>query len=292
MMKNRYPVTQLIAYIFLILMTICILSPLVLLFISSITDESTLIVNGYSFMPDKLSLEAYSYIFTKGESILRSYRTTILVTIIGTAGNLLLSSMFAFGLSQPNLPGRKFLSFFVFFTMLFNGGLVPSYLMWTGTFHIKNTIWALILPNFLMSAMNVILMRTYFMTSIPGALYESAEIDGASQFTIFRKIVIPLGKPILVTMGVFTGLAYWNDCTNGLYYITDTRKFGIQNYLNKLITDAQFLMQNATMSSSQLMPSMSIKMAIAFIAIIPILIVYPFLQKYFQSGISLGAVKG
>lgn len=292
-MKTRYLGTQIVANTVLSLLTIAIVMPIILLFISSITEEKYLLVYGYSFFPKALSLEAYSFIFTKGDSILRSYSITIVVTLIGTTINLLLSSLFAYPLSVKKLPGRNAITFYVFFTMLFNGGLVPSYLMWTGMFHIKNTFPALIVPNFLMGAINVLLIRTYFSTSIPDTLYEAAQIDGAGQLRIFYGIVLPLGKPILVTIGLFSGLTYWNDWTNGLYYITNTKMYGIQNFLNKLITDAQFIMQNSsTVSTMQLLPSTGVKMAIAFVAMLPIILIYPFLQKYFQEGIMLGAVKG
>ena len=186
--------------------------------------------------------------------------------------------------------------FFVFFTMLFNGGIVPSYIMWTGTFHIKDTIFAQLLPNFLLSAWNVMMIRTYFTTSIPDGLYEAAEIDGASQFTIFWKIVLPLGKPILVTMGTFAGLAYWNDWPNGLYYIVkNTGLYNVQNLLNQMVQNIQFLTQssnsNVTAAASTI-PATGIQMAIAFVAILPIMLIFPSFQKYYAKGIALGAVKG
>ena len=178
--------------------------------------------------------------------------------------------------------------------MLFSGGLVPSYIMWTTTFHIKNTIWAYILPNFLLGAFNIILVRTFFSTSIPNDIYEAAKIDGAGYPTIYWKIVLPLGKPILVTIGLFAGLSYWNDWTNGLYYVNQSDMLSIQALLNRMIQDIQALAAHSTADSGALMqiPQVSIRMAIAFVAILPILLVYPFLQKYFASGIMLGAVKG
>ena len=178
--------------------------------------------------------------------------------------------------------------------MLFSGGLVPSYIMWTTVFGIRNSLWAYIFPNFLLGAFNVILVRTFFTTSIPTDIYEAANIDGAGYMTIYWKIVLPLGKPILVTIGLFTGLTYWNDWTNGLYYINKSSMFSIQTLLNRMIQDIQALAAHSTANSGALMqiPQVSIRMAIAFVAILPILLVYPFLQKYFASGIMLGAVKG
>ena len=282
--------------IFLLLLVAVMVLPFVLLFMSSITEEGTLVRNGYSLFPEKFSLEAYRYISTNGEKIFKAYGVTVFVTAVGTAMNVLLTSMLAYPLSQKNIHGRSFFTFYVFFTMLFNGGLVPTYMMYTGTFHIKNTIWALIVPGFLMSAVNVLLVRTYFMNNIPDALFEAAEIDGAGHWSIFTKIVLPLGKPILVTVGLFAGLGYWNDWTNGLYYISDTKLWGVQNLLNKMISDIQFLQSgNATLTAAMSMgplPSTSVRMAIAFVAILPVLVIYPFLQKYFAKGIALGAVKG
>jgi putative aldouronate transport system permease protein len=286
---------QILVNIVMTIVTVIMIAPLVLLFIASISSEQTLLVNGYSFFPKELSLDAYRYILTNRQTVLRAYGMTILVTAIGTAVNLLLSATLGYVLSVRNLPFRNAISFYVFFTMLFNGGLVPSYLMWTNTFHIQNTIWALIVPNFLLSAMNVILIRTYYATSIPEAIYESAQIDGASYFKVFSSIVLPLGKPILVTVGLFTGVSYWNDWTNGLYYVNNSKLFTIQILLNKMIQDLQALQANASTAGNAAtlqIPTVSVRMAIAFVALLPILVVYPFLQKYFAEGIAVGAVKG
>ena len=286
---------QCVINIVLILVTLCMILPLILLFVSSISSEKTLLVDGYSFFPKEFSLAAYEYIWKNKETIFRAYGITILVTAVGTLLNVLMSTMMAFALSIKKLPFRNVISFYVIFTMLFSGGLVPSYIMWTSVFHIKNTILALLLPNLMMSAMNVMLIRTYFMNSIPEAIYEAAKIDGASYFTIFRVIALPLGKPILVTISLFSGLAYWNDWTNGLYYVTDSKLFSIQTLLNKMIQDLQAIQANAAAGASgagAAIPQVSVRMAIAFVALLPVLVIYPFLQKYFAKGIALGAVKG
>lgn len=293
--KNRG--YQIVANIVMIFWTLFIVLPFVLLFMSSITDESYLLTEGYGFIPKKLSLDAYAYIFKSGTLILNAYAHTIFYTVVGTIVNVSITALFAYPLSLKNLPGKKFWNFYVFFTMLFSGGLIPSYMMWTGTFGVKDTIWGMLLPSFLMGAMNVLLVRTYFATSIPDALFEAAQIDGASQLRIFMNIVLPLGKPILVTVGTFAALGYWNDWTNGLYYVNkNTNLYGIQNLLNTIISNLQFLSQNATVAASaseQLAktPTTGVQMAIAFVAILPILILFPFLQKYYSKGISLGAVK-
>lgn len=294
--QTRY---QIVINAIMIIVTLIIVLPFVLVLTSSLTDENVLIRNGYSFFPEEFSLYAYQYIIRQGEKILRAYMITILVTVIGTAGNIALSALLAYPLSVKTLPHRNAITFFVFFTMLFNGGLVPTYLMYVNFFHIKNTIWALIIPNLLLSANTVLMIRSYFMTSIPDALFEAAKIDGAGHFKIFWKIVLPLGKPILITMGLFSGLTYWNDWTNGLYYLSgnDGQKlYGIQNLLNQMITDIQYLASGKITGNIGAevakLPTTSIRMAIAFIAMLPLFIIYPFLQKYFSEGITLGAVKG
>ena len=290
---------QILANFILILFTIFVITPFILLIMSSFTEESTLIRNGYSFFPEKFSLEAYAYIWKNASKIMRAYGITILVTVVGTAVNVILSTMIAYPLSLEQLPGRRAITFYLFFTMLFSGGLVPSYLLYSNYFHIKNTIWALIIPNLLLSANNVLMIRSYFMTSIPEALYEAAKIDGAGHTKIFFQITFPLGKPILVTMGLFSALAYWNDWTNGLYYLSGNqgqKLYSIQNLLNQMITDIQYLASGKVAGNIGAevakLPTTSIRMAIAFIAMLPLFIIYPFLQKYFAEGITLGAVKG
>ena len=287
-----------ISHTVMIAVTIIAVLPFILVFVSSITEENTLVLNGYSFFPEKLSLYAYEYIIMNGDKIFRAYGVTLFVTIVGTSINVMISAMLAYGLSLPKLPGRRIFTFYVVFTLLFNGGLVPTYLMYTSVFNVKNTIFALIVPTLLMHTMNVLLMKTYYSSNIPGELLEAAEIDGASQFRIFGNIILPLGKPIAVTMALFSGLSYWNDWTNGLYYLTgyDGEKlYSIQNFLNKVVTDIQYLNSSQVGSNSEMLaklPTVSVRMAIAFVAMIPILILFPLLQKYFSKGIAMGAVKG
>ncbi|MBD5395482.1 MAG: carbohydrate ABC transporter permease [Lachnospiraceae bacterium] len=282
------------SYLFLSLMVICVILPIALLVISSFTEEKALLLNGYTLFPKRLSLEAYRYILQKANTILRCYGNSIFYTFAGTAANLLISSLFAYALCQKNLPGLRFINFFVFFTVIFNGGLVPTYLTWTGVFHVKNSVWGQLLPTLLTNAMSILMMRTFFSTSIPPALFEAAQIDGAGHLKIYRTIILPLGKPILATMGLFGGLAYWNDWTNGLYYVTDTKLYNIQNYLYRLISDTQFLLSNSESSgtAASLLPATGVKMAIACIAFVPIICMFPFVSRYFKQGIMVGAVKG
>lgn len=298
MRSKDQKIFNLISHTVMILVTVMAVLPFVLVFLSSVTEENTLVLNGYSFFPEKFSLYAYEYIVMKGKKIFRAYAVTLFVTVVGTSINVMISAMLAYPLSLKDLPGKRIFTFYVVFTLLFNGGLVPTYLMYTSAFNVKNTIFALIVPNLLMHTMNVLLMRTYYSTSIPTELFEASEIDGASQFKIFGSIILPLGKPIAVTMALFSGLSYWNDWTNGLYYLTgcDGEKlYSIQNFLNKVVTDIQYLNSSQVGSNSDILaklPTVSVRMAIAFVAMIPILVLFPFLQKYFSKGIAMGAVKG
>lgn len=280
----------------LVYCVLCVL-PFLLLFIASFTDEATIIRSGYSFWPEKLSLGAYKYLFTEGGQILRGYGNAVLVTAVGTALNVMMTMGLAYMLSRKDFPLSKFANFYVFFTMLFNGGLVPTYIMYTNYLHVKNTYWGLIVPALLVNAFYIMITRTYISGNIPMELLEAAKIDGAGEFRVYGRLILPLSRPIVATVGLFCGLAYWNDWMNGLYYINDNKLYTIQNILNKMINEAQFLANNSEMagqlSKAALdIPTNTIKMAIAVIGIIPIMIIYPFIQKNFVKGIVLGAVKG
>ena len=271
--------------------------PLILLFISSITDNKDITLYGYSFFPKHFSMEAYSYIWNERAQIFRAYFITVFVTAVGTAVGLSISVLYAYALSKPHFPGKKFFSFFILFTMLFNGGLVPTYIMYTRYLHMKNTVLALIIPGLLMNAFNVLLIRSYFQNNVPLSLTEAARIDGASELQVLLKVVLPISKPIIATIGLFIGVAYWNDWQNGLYYVTEERIYSIQQILNNMLRNIEYLSKNATSvakstSLAGTLPAATVRMAIAVIGLLPILVIYPFIQKYFVKGISLGAVKG
>lgn len=287
--------SKIIPHIVLILMTIIALTPIVLLFIASITDEQELIKNGYSFFPKKLSLYSFQYIFRSSATIFRAYGITLFVTAVGTLANMTLTVMLAYPLSRPELKCRNAITFLVFFTMLFNGGLVPTYIMYTQMFHIRDTLWAQIIPSMLLSPFNVILVRNYFRTNIPDSIVEAAKLDGASDMQTLARVVLPISSPILGTIGLLSGLAYWNNWTNGLYYLVKrTDLYSIQNVLTNMLNNIQFLKTSAVdvnMDLSQL-PSVGIRMAIAVIALIPVMIAYPLIQKSFVKGIVVGGVKG
>lgn len=280
----------------MILLTLCCLFPFVLLVMSSFTEENTLIREGYSLFPSKFSLESYTYLFRNSNRIFTAYGITIFVTLVGTVAGLLMTTLMAYALSRRDLMGRNALAFFVFFTMLFNGGLVPTYIMYTRYLPIRNTLWALIVPSLLVNAFYVIMMRTYFNTNIPDAVIEAARIDGAGEFRILFTIVLPMSLPMVATMALLIGLSYWNDWRNGLYYIQEKGLYSIQVLLNDMLRDVQALRSGmdaaAAAEIAQSMPSVGIRMSIAVIGVLPIMIIYPFFQKYFVKGITIGAVKG
>jgi len=279
--------------VILILICICCVAPFVLLIASSFTAESSLIKDGYFFIPKEFSTEAYKFLLGDN-SIFRAYGVTILLTASGTAINLLITTMIAYPLSKQDMPGRSFFNFFVFFTMLFAGGLVPTYMMWTQIFHIKNTFAALLFPSLLTNGFTIMMMRSYFQQNIPPEVLESARIDGANEFYILFKIVMPMSLPILATVGLMAGLMYWNDWNNNLYYITEPGLNSIQGLLNRMLTNAQYLKQTATMGNvgAASVPTTAVRMAVAVLGAVPILCIYPFFQKYFVKGMTMGAVKG
>ena len=284
---------QTLVHLVLIVLSLAAIFPFVLLVTSSLTDEKSLLVDGYSFLPQKWSLGAYTYVFrTNGENVFRSYGITFFITVLGTSLSLIVAPMLAYAISRRDYPRRGIVSFLIFFTMIFNGGLVASYIMWTRIFFIKNTIWALIFPNLLFNGFYVMLMRSYFQMNIHPALLEAAKIDGAGEVKIYFSIVMPLSLPIIATIGLMVAIGYWNDWQNGLYYITDPRLYSLQNLLNRILTNAKYLASISSSVSVQVeLPSIGIRMAMAVIGVIPIMLLYPFFQRYFIKGITLGGVK-
>ena len=279
---------EIISTVILGILAVIALLPIILIVIASFTDETTLLRNGYSFLPEKWSTDAYVYMLQQGATIFRAYGISVLVTVIGTVISVLITTMIAYPMSRKNFKYKNILAFFVFFTMLFNGGVVPSYMMWTQVFNIKNTIWALILPNYLCGAFNIFLVRNYYANSIPDALIESAQIDGASELTIFFKIIFPLAVPTVATISLFTALTYWNDWVNALYYIQKPQFYGIQNLLIRIMNNIQYLKSGAASvavgTGAIQLPSNAVRMSMAVIGILPIVVIYPFVQKYFVNG--------
>ncbi|WP_152396494.1 carbohydrate ABC transporter permease [Paenibacillus guangzhouensis] len=291
---KSHQLTQWVAHILFIAVTIGCLFPFLLLIMTSITDENTLLQKGYSIFPSKISLDAYAYLWRDSSAIVRAYAITIFVTLVGTVAGLLITALLAYPLSRKDMPARNPLAFIVFFTMLFNGGLVPTYLVYTQLFDMKNTLLALILPGLLTNGFFILLMRTFFGTSIPTPIIESASMDGAGEFRIFYRIILPLSLPILATVGLMQTIMYWNDWYNGLIYITDSKLFSLQNLLNRILMNAQFLQSNSVGNQNvgTSIPTETVRMAMAVIGVVPLLCAYPFFQKYFVKGLVIGAIKG
>lgn len=289
---------QILAHIILALLSALAVIPFVLMIVSSLTDNNTLVANGYSFWPEKWSLYAYEYIFNTGNSVLHAYGISIVLTIVGTLIALILTTMLSYVISRKGLPGRGVITFLVVFTMLFNGGLVPTYMVYAKIFNVKNTFMALLVPGLLMNGFNIMLMKSYFCTNIPDEILDAAYIDGATEFQAFYKVALPLAKPIVATIALFVGIAYWNDWMNGYIYITkNTDLYSVQNLLNRMMQNIQYLSQNSSNIQQagvglNAIPTTSVRMAMATVGVLPILVVYPFVQKYFVKGITLGGVKG
>jgi len=289
---------QVLAHVVMVILSLFAIFPMALMIISSFTDNDVLIAEGYSFWPKKWSVYAYQYIFSTGNSVVRAYGVSVVLTIVGTLLSLAITTMLAYALSKKDLPGRGIITFLVVFSMLFSGGLVPTYIVYTNIFNVKNTFWALLVPGLLMNGFNVMLMKSYFVSSIPGEILDAAYIDGAGEVQTFLGIVIPLSKPIMATIALFAGIGYWNDWMNGYIYITKkTELYSVQNLLNRMMQNIQYLSQsssnvhNASVGLSAI-PLASVRMAMAAVGVLPILIMYPFVQKYFVKGITLGGVKG
>lgn len=295
--RRESRVAEYIAYAAFIVAALACVLPIILMAVASFTDNDILNTQGYSFFPEKWSLAAYEFLFTQSTAIIRSMGISLLVTVVGTVLGIFCTMMLAYALSRDDLPARRALMFFVVFTLLFNGGMVPTYFMYVNYFHVKNTLLGLLIPNLLVNGFNVMLMRTYFRNNVPKELIESAHIDGAGELRTFFSIVLPIATPILATVGLLIGIGYWNDWYNGMLYVTDPELFSMQNYLNKIMMDIQFLSQNGNITSDAgsimaNIPSGTVRMAMAFIATIPVIIIFTFVRKYFAKGLTVGSVKG
>jgi putative aldouronate transport system permease protein len=287
--------TNVLLHVMFWIISIACLFPLLLVVSVSLTDEQTIVKYGYNIIPKVFSLYAYEYLFHDAKKIFIGYGISILVTLIGTVGSLFLTSLLAFPISRRDMPYRNFLAFVVFFTMIFNGGLVPWYLTYSNA-GLKDTIWALIVPH-LVTPFNVIIMRIFFANTIPPSLIESAKIDGAGEFRIYTRIILPLSLPVMATIGLFQTLVYWNDWFSSMVFISADKLTSLQYLMFKAITQIAYLnsgMVDASVAgnAAAMVPSETVRMAMAIVGIGPIIFVYPFLQKYFVKGLTVGAVKG
>jgi putative aldouronate transport system permease protein len=266
--------------------------PFILVIIISFTDSETIQKTGYQFIPDKWSLDAYKMIFEDG-AVFKSFGTTIFVTVVGTIIGVFLMSTFAYTLSRKKYAYRGFLSKYSIIPMLFSGGIIGNYIVIVNILGLRNSVWSLILP-LCMSTFSIMILRTFYQMSVPEALIESAYMDGASEWTIYFKIILPLSLPGLATIALFLTLGYWNDWFSALLYIDSNKIVPLQYLLMKMETNIEFIANNAGkmgMTANNSLPTETIKMAVVVLSTAPILIAYPFFQKYFIGGLTIGAVK-
>ena len=283
-------VFNMIAYPLMGLLALVCFLPFWLIISASFTDNSSIIKDGYHLFPEKWSLDAYRYIFAAPATLLNAYKVSIIVTVVGTLLSIALVTMAGYVLNRKDLKYRNKLSFFIYFTTLFSGGLMPTYILYVNVLDLRNNLWALIFSG-LLSPFNIILMRN-FMKGIPDALVEAARIDGAGDFGIFVKVILPLCKPGIATIILFVALGYWNNWYSAMLYMSKSKLYPLQYYLYNIITAAQTAKTSTSAGVNLVFPGESIKMAMAVVATGPILLVYPFVQKYFVQGITVGAVKG
>ena len=295
--RNKYGIGQFILTLVLVLLTVFFAAPVLLVFIAAFTDEVYITQHGFSFLPQKWSLNGFNSVLRYGTQLLRSYGVTIGVTVVGTLLGLLIMSMYAYSISRRDFRLSKFLSVYLLIPMLFNGGQLSGYIVFTGYYHLKDSLLLLILP-LCVTTMNVIILRTYIANSIPYELMEAATIDGAGDYRTFFQITLPLMKPALAAVGFMMATAYWNDWQNALLYIVTDSKKPLQLLLINIQKSIEFLLNNNNVPASVraamggTIPQYSSTMATVVVVIAPIMVVYPFFQKYFVKGLTVGSVKG
>lgn len=293
-MPNDNRTHPLINLFFILASLVCII-PFCLILMVSLSSQTSLAKYGYSFWPKHFDLLAYRFLMNDAEPIMRAFGVSILVTAVGTIVSLFVTSAMAFSLSRKDFPLRGFLSFYVLITMLFGGGLLPWYLVYTKFLHFHNSLLALIVPG-LLGGFNVFIMRTFFTTSIPPSLIDSAHIDGAGEYRTYFSILLPLSLPVLATIGLFSVVGYWNDWFTSLVFISNDKLYNLQYFLYNTLMNAEYLQSIADKAhidtARQVQPLEELRMAMAIIAVLPVALVFPFLQKYFVKGLTIGAVKG
>jgi putative aldouronate transport system permease protein len=281
--------------LFFIIVSLAMIIPFFMVIMISFSDDQMLTLHGFKVVPEKFSTLAYQFIFKDPSILLNAYVVTIAVTMIGTVLGLLLTSMTAYGISRRDYRYNRISTFYIFFTMLFSGGLVPSYILMTQYLHVQNTIWALILPG-LISPFNIMIMRA-FLQKIPVEIIESAKIDGATEWRIYFRMILPLSLPSLATLGLFISFGYWNEWFNALLYIDNQKLLPLQYMLVRIMDSIDVLTNNPNVSAAlnidtSKLPTVSARMAMAILAGGPMLIVFPFFQKYFVKGLTVGSLKG
>lgn len=290
------PVNIIFSIIFIIAALCCVI-PLIFVIIISLTDKTSIASIGYSFFPQKLSLSAYEMLWKSRDSIIRAFGISIFITVVGTVLGLFLNATMGYVLSRRSFKLRKLYTWLVFIPMIFNGGMVSTYIIYTQLLGLRDNILVLILP-LAVSSFNVIILRTFFQTTVPDSLIESGKIDGASQLRIFFQIVLPISLPALATVGLFLCFGYWNDWWNAFMYLNDPALFPLQYVLINIERTFDFFTKNAAFIGyeayqlSAMLPEDGMKMALVVVIVLPIACAYPFFQKYFVSGLTIGAVKG
>lgn len=295
MAVRKFEFSKIAINVMFTVLSLIVILPFLLVIAVSLTDEESITKNGYQFIPDHISFDAYRYLLDSPDVLVRAYGVTITITVVGAALGLLLTAMTAYVISRPDYRYNRVTTFYVFFTMLFSGGLVPTYILITQYLHLKDSLLALILP-ILLSPFNIMVMKG-FMSKIPLEIIESAKIDGAREFRIFFRIVLPLSLPALATLGLLISFTYWNDWFNAMLYIDDPSKVPLQLLLVRTLNSIEFLTTNSEFTQQlgidlTSFPNNSARMAIAVLAGGPMLIIFPFFQRFFVKGLTVGSLKG
>ena len=284
--------------VLLAIIALFILIPMVLIFIISFSSELSIANRGYSFWPEEWSLDGYRYLFKTGDQLLNSYLITTFYSVVGTLMSMTVMTMYSYVIAQRNFPLCRFLTWMLFFTMLFSGGLVPSYILNVRYLHINDSIWIFLLPS-LVNAYYTIILRTFIQTTIPETLFEAAKIDGAGHFRVFVSIVLPLFKTGIATVSLFNIVSRWNDWFTGMLYIQNPKLIPLQTMLTKIQNSIEFLKQNASIAATpdgiallRSLPDENLRMACTVVVILPILLAYPFFQRFFVQGLTVGSIKG
>ncbi|MBI4927680.1 MAG: carbohydrate ABC transporter permease [Anaerolineae bacterium] len=294
-MLSISPSTNVALNVLMVICAILTLAPFYVIIIASVTNEKTLIADGYRLWPKEFSLAAYSYLFREGSIIITAYKNTIISTVAGTILSVILVMLYAYPLSRNNFRFSTFFTFFAFFTMLFGGGLVSYYMVMRQILQIQNTIWALFLPS-AFSPFWVFVLRTYIKTNVPDELIEAARIDGASEWTTLLRVVLPLSVPGLATVALFSAIGIWNNFFNALLLIDNVELYNLQYTIYSTLNNIRFLLENADKMQGLVsladLPSQTFRMAMAVVTVGPIILAYPFFQRYFVRGLTIGAIKG
>ncbi|RIK52603.1 MAG: sugar ABC transporter permease [Chloroflexi bacterium] len=280
-----------------LLIVACILAllPIYVIVIASVTSEASLSANGYRLWPEEFSVEAYRFLFSQGSIVVTAYINTVISTVVGTVMSVVMVALYAYPLSRDNFKFGTFFTFFAFFTMLFSGGLVSYYMVMRQVLMLQNTLWALFLPS-AFSPFWVIVMRTFYRSNVPNEIVEAARIDGANEWRTFIQIVLPLSVPGLATVALFSAIGIWNNFFNALLLVDDARYYSLQFTIYTTLNNIRFLLENADKMQGLVniseLPSQTFRMAMAVVTVGPIILAYPFFQRYFIKGLTIGAIKG